>query len=109
VLACLLVEQCLGLEDVPSGSPGMRCSTGLLDVSEVLGGNSAVPHGTLELGCCLLEHLRSSLELFLSHEPGNSSGHEIGTSSGKRAYASLGTVVSVSTPAPCASAVAFAG
>ena len=94
---------------MPARRPRMGRATWLLAISEVFRRNTKVADRTLELSRSFLVDACRTLEVVLRHELGNSSGHGTDFRSAKRAYASLGSDVSSSTPAPCFSATSFTG
>jgi hypothetical protein len=108
VLAGLLVEPRLGVQEVASGSPGVCRATRDLVAPEVLSRDPAVRERLLELLGGLLIQPRRRLE-GVAHVAGNSSGQGNGFGFSKPAYASLGLLVSSVTPAPCLSATSSTG
>lgn len=104
----MLVEECLRVQEVSAGRPGMGSGPGHELVTEVLRRDLAMLEGELELASCLVVRPRRALER-IAHGGRKPSGERIGRSSGDPAYASAGLEVSISTPAPRASAVAFTG
>lgn len=108
MLASVLVEERLRVQEVSPGRPGVGSAPGHELVAEVLRRDPAVLERQLELGSCLVVRARRALER-VAHGGGKPPGQRVGRSSGDPAYASAGLEVSISTPAPRASAVAFTG
>jgi hypothetical protein len=90
-------------------SPCMRRPTRHLTAPEALCRNTAMAKRTLELRRGLLVQECRTLEVVLRHRTGSSSGHGTGRSSENRAYATLGSLVSASTPAPYLNAASLTG
>ena len=88
--------------------PGVRGAAWDELVAKVLRRDPAVPDRALELGRHLIVEPGRLLERLVA-QAGNSFGHGTGTSSPNRAYATRGSDVSSSTPAPYASATSFTG
>ena len=109
MVARLRVEGLERDEQMPPRSPGVRGAARLLAIPEAIGGDTAMADRTLELSGGLLVQPRGVLEIVLTHSSRSSAGNGTGTSSEKPAYATLGSDVSSSTPAPCLSAVSFTG
>jgi hypothetical protein len=109
VLTRLLFKAPAGGEEMAVRSPCVRRPTRHLTAPEALCRNTAVAKRTLELCRGLLVQQRCALEVFLRHRTGSSSGLGTGRSSANRAYATLGSLVSSSTPAPYFNAVSFTG
>jgi hypothetical protein len=84
VLARLLVEKRLGLEEVSARSPCMGRSARDELVAKVLRGDLAVPERSLEFGRDLVVQPCRLVEGLVA-QGGNSGGQGVGTSSLKRA------------------------
>ena len=107
VLARLLVEQLLRLEQMAACGPRVRRPARDHAAAEVLGGHAAVLERLPELDSGFLVEARGGMKS-VAHGR-SSSGDGTAASAEKRAYATLGSDVSSATAAPYRSAVSFAG
>lgn len=99
MLPGLAIEELLRLEDMTARRPRMCGRTRDEPVADVLRGDPAMAGGALERDRRLV--VRGGGGATVAHVAGNSSGHGAGQGAEpKRAYATLGSDVSSSTPAP---------